>query len=333
MNMRSTTALTPMIAGPAPRDHYNTFPIAGMRLLDGESEADKATRLAAEAETARLAKEASDAAAAEAARIQKEKDDAEAADAAEKARLAQERKDGKLTDKEFELLTDAMKHKATAREAKRLADEATAKLKAFEGIDPAKIRDLIKAEETAKAAQVAAELKAAEKAGDVERIKAMMAEEHTKVVTTLETTIKDKDAALDVAQNTISDLTVGAAFSNSTYIKDELVLTPHIARQVYSSYFDVVDRKVVAFDKPRGEAGRTPLTGADGKGVGFEDAIKKIVEAQPDKDSILKSKLGSGAQSRTEKGNTTENKDGELKGAARIAAALSAGAFKKAAAK
>jgi hypothetical protein len=313
------------------RNTHQMFAVESMRLLDGETAEQKAAREAAAA-TAAAEAAAAEAAAAEAARVAAEKADADAkaAEKAEADRIAAEKAAGKLTDKEHEFLTDALKHKKTAREAKAALEAANARIKDFEGLDAAAIKKLVKDQADAAAAATAAELKAAESAGDVERIKKMMGEEHTKVVTSLETKLAEKDALINGAQKTIEDLTVGSAFSQSKYINDELVLTPQIARTVYSSHFDVVNGKVVPFDKARGESGRTQLVDAAGASLSVDAALKKIVEASPDRDRLVRSKIAPGAGSKTtDTGRKTTEGDGELRGMARITAALEAGALKK----
>jgi hypothetical protein len=313
-----------------PSNHLPMFAVESMRLLDGETAEQKAAREAAEAEAARVAAEK-----AEADRIAAEKAEADriaaekAADEAERARIEADKAAKKLTDKEYEFLTDALKHKQTAREAKAALEAANAKLKDFEGLDAAAIKKLVKDQADAAKAAKDAELKAAEAAGDVERIKKMMGEEHTKVVTELETKLAEKDTLINGAQKTIEDLTVGSAFSQSTYIRDELVIPPTMARQVYSSHFDVVNGKVVPFDKPRGEAGRTQLVDASGNALSVDGALKKIIEASPDRDRLVRSKIATGAGSKTEKGGSDENAGDGLRGMARITAALEAGALKK----
>jgi hypothetical protein len=331
LNVRKNTTIAPMQMQRS--NHLQMFAVESMRLLDGETAEQKAAREAAAATAATAAAEA---AAAEAARVAAEKATAEAAVAAAKAaeeaeakRIADEKAAGKLTDKEHEFLTDALKHKKAAREAKAALEEANARIKAFDGLDADAIKKLVKDQAAAAQAAKDAELKAAEAAGDVERIKKMMGEEHTKVVTDLQAKLAEKDTMINGAQKTIEDLTVGSAFSQSTYVKDELVLTPAIARQVYSSHFDVVNGKVVPFDKPRGESGRTQLVDATGGHLSVDAALKKIVEASPDRDRLVRSKIGTGAGSKTEKGGSTSTDDGGLRGIARIQASLTAGALAK----
>jgi chemotaxis protein histidine kinase CheA len=323
------TTIAPMLAGPAPRNHLNTYPIEGMRLLDGETPEQIAAR-----EAAATAAAAEAAAKAETDRIAAEKAEADriAAEKAEADRIEAEKKAGKISDKEAELLKDAMKHKATARAAQQALEEANARLKTFDGIDPEAVKKLLTDQAAAAEALKAAELKAAEKSGDVDRVKKMMAEAHEAEVKKIKDEAAAKDTLLNQAQQTIDDLTVGAAFTQSNYVVDELVLTPAIARQVFGPHFDVVDRKIIPFDKPRGEKGRTELLNANGQAMGFEDALKKLIDTSPDRDKLLRSKIAPGAKSRTDnntRGNKTE--DGELRGVARIQAGLVAGALKKAA--
>lgn len=328
--MRKTTNVAPMQMQGA--SHHQMFAVESMRLLDGETEAEKAAREAREAEAKRVADEA--AAKAEADRIAKEKADAEAAakaaEEAEAKRIADEKAAGKLTDKEYEFLTDALKHKKAARAAQTALEEANSRIKAFDGLDAAEIKKLVKNQKDAEAAAKAAELKAAEAAGDVERIKKMMADEHKRVVDELQAKLDELNGVVKAKDTTIEDLTVGSAFSQSKYIADELVYTPTDARQIYSGHFDVVGGKIVPFDKARGEAGRTQLVNASGVALSVDEALKKIVESRPDRDRLVRSKIAAGAHSKTtDTGKAATEGSGELRGAARITAALEAGALKK----
>ncbi|MCY1309996.1 hypothetical protein D9M70_601460 [compost metagenome] len=74
-------------------------------------------------------------------------------------------------------------------------------------------------------------------------------------------------------------------------------MTPSKARVIYGQHFDLVDGKVVGYDKPRGAANRTALVDSLGEPVQFEEALRKIVEADPDKDHLLKAKVKPGAGS------------------------------------
>jgi hypothetical protein len=172
-------------------------------------------------------------------------------------------------------------------------------LKAFEGIDPEAVRKLL-------ADQKTAEEKALEAKGDWDRLKGRMAEEHGKEVKTLQDQIAALTAKLNNTEGTIKDLSIGTQFSQSKFISEELTLTPAKTRVIYGDYFDVEDGKVVGYDKPRGAANRTAIVDQYGNTVDFEGALRKIIEADPEKDHLLKSKMkqGAGSDSRKPSGQT-----------------------------
>lgn len=126
-------------------------------------------------------------------------------------------------------------------------------------------------------------------------------------------------------QAQIVELTVGHSFDNSGFIRDEMVLTPRKARVVYGDHFDVEDGRLVGYDKPRGTGERTKLVDGKGEPLGFEEAMRKIVEIDPDRDNLLKSKLKQGADSADKKPAVVEvalSKKPEPKGISKIEAAL-----------
>lgn len=223
-------------------------------------------------------------------------------------------KKSSLSDEAAALLKDVMKEKGKRKEAEDLLTAANARLKEFEGIDPAAVRELL-------AAQAEADQKAAEKAGDFERAKTMMIDAHKTETTKLNDKIAELNDLLKGAQTTINDLTIGAAFTNSAFIADELVLPPAKARRIYGAHFEIEDGNVVGYDKPKGAAERTKLVGGTGETLSFTEALKKLVDADPDRDTLLKSKLKTGASSKTESEKATP-KTAELRGVARIAEAL-----------
>jgi len=325
MNDRlKNTTIAPMLAGPAPRDYLKTYSVQSMRLLDGpEDDAAKAAAAAA-------AKAAADAAAADAATKAAADAAAAAATAAEQAALAERLKG--MTDNEAKLLKEQMATKAKLKAAEDAATKAQDLLKAFEGLDPTKAKELLEAANKAETARKAAEEDNLKKAGEWDRLKAMMADQHKTELGTVQSQLTEKDGALNSALKTINDLTVGAAFSNSSFIQNETVLTPSIARSVYEAHFDVANGKVVAFDKPRGAKDRTQIVNASGDPVAFEDAIKKIVETSPEKDRLLRSGIKDGLGSRTvdlRPGQTSaanRQSDGP-RGLSRIQASIAGGAL------
>jgi hypothetical protein len=200
------------------------------------------------------------------------------------------RKGNQPTDAEAKLLKEVMQKKEALKKAEEDAAAAKARLAEFDGVDPAEIRKLIAERKSAEEAQLAAK-------GDFETLKARMAEEHTKAMSTIQTEKQTLAEQLAAAQRQIEELAIGSQFAQSKFIGEELTLTPTKARTIYGAHFDTVDGQVVAYDKPRGAAGRTPLVDQFGNNVGFEDALRKIIDADPDKDSLLRSKMKAGAGS------------------------------------
>lgn len=273
---------------------------------------DAAAKAAAEA----AAKAAADKAAADAADAEKAAAEKAAADKAAADAAAAGTKDTPPTDAEkAALLREVMEKKAKLKEAQ----DAIA---AYEGVDPAKVKALLKAEKDA-------EVAAAEAKGDFERVKTMMAEEHKKEVERLQALIDANATATSEKDALIDKLTIGNDFGTSTFIKDSLTLSPAKIRVMYGSHFEVKDGRTVGYDKPAGAAGRTLLVDASGNPVGFEDAMKRIVDADPDKKDILKADVLPGSSSKTTPAaaaaapGTPANP--ALFGASRIAAGLAKG--------
>lgn len=240
-------------------------------------------------------------------------DEATAKKAADEAAAAEKagKKDGP-TDEEARLLKENM---AKKEQLKKAADELAALKKQFEGIDPEAVRKLL-------AEQKSAEEQALEKKGDYERLKARMAEEHGKEITSLKAQLEALQGEKSKLASTINDLTIGTQFGQSQFISGELTLTPAKARVIYGDYFDVEDGKIVGYDKPRGSAGRTALVDQYGSAVAFDAALRKIVDADPEKDHLLKSKVKAGAGSDSKKASGEIAKEVSGDSMSKIAAGL-----------
>jgi hypothetical protein len=275
---------------------------------DGTGGDDDAAKAAAAA-----AKEAADKAAADAA--------AKKAAEEEAARLEAEKNMTEDQKEKAKLLKEVMEKKAKLKDTEAARAAAEAELKKFEGIDLDEVKKLL-AEKTER------EKKDLEAKGEFDRLKKMIADERAAEKTTYESTIAELKAQLGRKEGTINELTIGQNFSQSTFIKDDLVLTPAKARQLYGSHFELKDGNVIAYDKPAGAADRTPLTGADANPLPFEEALKKIISLDPDKDSLIRTKIKPGANSSSQQQLKNEKPNGQgdgLYGVSRIKAGLSAG--------
>ena len=224
-----------------------------------------------------------------------------------------EKTPSQLTDKEASLLKDVMKQKEAAKTAK--AELAAIKAQVGD-LDLEKARALI-------AAQKDAETKALEEKGEYERVKQSMAEQHKAEVLALQAKIDAMQGVKTADEQRINDLTVGAQFGQSEFVTGELVLPPAKARTLYGAHFELEDGKVVGYDKPRGEANRTAIVDSYGQTLPFDEAMRKIIEADPEKDHLIKSKIKQGAGSNSApKGRGMNTPPPQLSGQEKIQAGL-----------
>ena len=222
------------------------------------------------------------------------------------------------SDAEAKLLKEVMQKKDALQKATTELTDLKTKLASFDGIDPVAVKALLAEQKKAEETQLEAK-------GEWERLKARMAEEHGKEVVSVKEQAEALRAQLAQQAAVIDKLSVGAQFSQSTFITEELTLTPSKARVVYGDYFDVAeDGSVVGFDKPRGSASRTALINGAGVNMPFDEALRKIVEADPEKDHVLKSKVRPGAGSDTKQHVKVSTKPAETDSMSKIAQGLKA---------
>lgn len=221
-----------------------------------------------------------------------------------------------VSDNEAKLLKEVMQKKDALKKASdELADVKT-KLAAFDGIDATAVKELLAERKKAEESQLEAK-------GEWDRLRARMAEEHTREVDAIKSATETLRAELAKKDAVISNLSVGAQFGQSKFIAEELTLTPSKARVVYGEYFDVSeDGSVVGYDKPRGSANRTALINGVGSNLSFDEALRKIVESDPEKDHMLKSKMKPGAGSDTKPGTKPAAKPVETDSVSKIAQGL-----------
>jgi hypothetical protein len=253
--------------------------------------------------------------AAEAAKKQKEEADAETA---RKAAEDANKKSGP-TDAEAKLLKEVMEKKEALKKTNEELAQVREALKAFEGIDAAKVKALL-------ADQAALEEKKLEEKGQWDALKKQMNDAHAAELAKKDDSVKVFSAENESLKQQIADLTVGNAFGNSKFIAEELALSVAKTKALFGGHFETQEGKVVAFDKPAGSKGRTMLVDGKGEPLSFEDALKKIVDTDADKDQLLKSKTKPGAASTSAdgKGGKPANKPLEMSGLEKIKAGLNA---------
>ncbi len=231
--------------------------------------------------------------------------------------------ESKPTDAEAKLLKEVMDKKSKIKAQESTINELQSKLKEFDGIDLQSVRELLSAKKDE-------ETRKLEEKGQWDSLKKQMVEEFGKEKGTLIADLEQTRGEVNSLKGLIAELTVGNAFTASQFIKEDMTMPVSKARVLYGTHFEFKDGVVVAYDKPAGSAERNILVDAKGDPLSFEAAIKKIVEADPDKDQLLKSKIKPGAGSKTtSKAAAPAEKLEQPTGVSRISAAISKGAFSK----
>lgn len=222
----------------------------------------------------------------------------------------------KINDEEAKLLKEIMGQKKRLAESDRQLQEAQDRLSLFDGIDPEKARNLIDQEQTAEQERLEAQ-------GEFERVKQMMAEQHQKEIEGVKAENDRLKGEISARNDRIDALTIGDAFANSNFISEELIFSPSKSRQIWGDYVGLNDDKVVVYDKPASSASRTILVDASGEPVSFDEGLRRLVEADPEKNTILKTKMKPGSSSSSTTNPSSKAKPNDPgKGAARILASL-----------
>lgn len=229
---------------------------------------------------------------------------------------------GALSDADAKLLKDLMAQKNRAKELAAELDSAKKRLADFDGVDPTKARKLLADEEEAAR-------KAAEARGEYDRLVAQMGERHQSEQAALNGRLSEAQSTVSSLQREIAELTVGNAFVGSAFVNTDLTLTATKARVIYGSHFEYKDGKVVGYDKPAGASDRTLLVSSTGEALSFDEALRALIDKDPDRDRLLRGKAKAGAGSATVTKGAKAATDladkaaeSKLTGAAKIAAGL-----------
>ena len=221
----------------------------------------------------------------------------------------------KMSDKEADLLKDLMKQKTKNKESEAALLVMKEQLSKFEGINLDEVKELLNNKKDM-------ENKKLEDRGQWDLLKKQMAEENSKLVKAHADKAVELQALADFQQQKIDKLTLGHSFSTSNFINNELTLSSEKTRIIYGSHFELDGDKVVAYDKPKGAQNRVQLVDASGEPLSFEDSLRKIIEADPDKERLIKSKVKAGSGSSTTGDRVNLASQVQLKGMDRIAKAL-----------
>lgn len=224
--------------------------------------------------------------------------------------------DPSTSENEAKLLKEVMKRKA--KEQEQIAEIALLKDKItlFGDINIEEVKAML-------ATKKDADVKRLEDQGAWDSLKIQMKDEQSKIVKQRDDLILDLQSKLGLQNAVIDKLTLGSAFENSKFIESELALPSSKAKIIYGDYFEIKDDRIVAYNKSSEHADRSMLINADGDALAFEEAIKKIIDSDPDRDMLIKSKSKSGSNSITTN-MTVEPSKPILMGLDKILSALNA---------
>ena len=180
------------------------------------------------------------------------------------------------------------------------------KLKEYEGIDPAKAKALLQEKADAEAEAKRIEKEALEKTNNWEALRKQMVDEHNIKLSELQTQIDSYKNQLDSVKKEKETLFVNSKFEESNYIKNNLVLTPKKVQILYGEYFDLENGDIIAYNSPRGSEKRARMVDAEGSNLSFDKAIERIVNLDPDKNTLLKSTVHTGSNGKP----SVNNRDG-----------------------
>lgn len=175
----------------------------------------------------------------------------------------------------------------------------------------------------AEAAAREAERERLRKEGDFETLRQRMAEEHQRELEAARSKSGELDQTVSALTRQIENMALGTAFASSRFVQEETIIGPDKARRIYGAHFDVVDGKVIGYDAPRGEAKRVALVDARGEPLAFDEAIKRLVESDPDRDRLLKAQQKPGPGAMPSPGvRPAPPPEPEVRGQARLAKTL-----------
>jgi hypothetical protein len=233
------------------------------------------------------------------------------AEAALKAKLEQETADKKVADDEAarkSVDTSAAEQvRAAELEAlRKQLEELQAQTARFQGLDPDKAREAIKVAEEADKARVAAEKEKAKAEGNFEKLRELQQAEAEALVNSAKEEAERAKAEAEAARQELARAKVETAFANSKFLQEETILSGPKAQRLFADHVEIEDGKVVVYDAPAGSNRRAQIMDAKGNPLSFNDAIKKVIENDPDKDTLLRTKTKPGAGSSTTDGKSPD---------------------------
>jgi len=163
----------------------------------------------------------------------------------------------------------------THREAK---EQFEAQAKAFEGLDPVKVKEALNIVQNLDA----------KKPGEVDKVKAEITDALKK---TYEPQIQQLTTERDAVQQQLHGELIGGGFARSKFIQDNIAVPVDMIQATFGKNFQIENGKVVAV----GTDGQKIYSRTrPGEVADFDEALETLVGGYQHKDSILKGGQGSG---------------------------------------
>lgn len=166
----------------------------------------------------------------------------------------------------------------THREAK---EQFEAQVKAFEGLDPVKVKEALGIVQNLDAKKLV-------DAGEVDKVKAEITDALKK---TYEPQIQQLTTERDAVQQQLHSELIGGGFARSKYIQDNIAVPADMIQAQFGKSFKIEEGKVVAY----GTDGQKIYSRArPGEVADFDEALESLVGGYQYKDSILKGSQSQG---------------------------------------
>lgn len=167
-----------------------------------------------------------------------------------------------------------------ARANRERYEKAEVKLAEFGDIDPNKAKEL-----AAKAKDI--ENGKLIEAGKLDEVRQNLTKEY-------QTRLDAEAAKVEALARDLKETKLAAAFGQSSFVREKLVIAPDLVQNLFQNKFDVRDGKIVALANDG-----SPLT--SGKRMGetaeFDEALEMLITARPDKASLMRGANNSGGGS------------------------------------
>lgn len=166
----------------------------------------------------------------------------------------------------------------THREAK---EQFEAQAKAFEGLDPVKVKEALSIVQNLDAKKLV-------DAGEVDKVKAEITDALKK---TYEPQIQQLTSERDAVQQSLHNELIGGGFARSEYISKNIAVPVDMVQATFGKNFQIENGKVVAVGA---DGQKIYSRNRPGEVADFDEALETLVGGYPHKDSILKGGQGSG---------------------------------------